>query len=64
MRFTNGYRVDCRGVDIRAVAGRLGHGRGGATTLRVYVTWRSESDCCLPGRLRLGGTSQAEHGLA
>jgi DNA-binding transcriptional regulator YhcF (GntR family) len=27
------------GVDIRTVAGRLGHGSGGATTLRVYAAW-------------------------
>ncbi|MBB5869682.1 integrase [Allocatelliglobosispora scoriae] len=32
------------GVDIRTVAGRLGHGGGGATTLRVYAAWRSEAD--------------------
>ena len=25
------------GVDVRTVAGRLGHGGGGATTLRVYA---------------------------
>jgi integrase/DNA-binding transcriptional regulator YhcF (GntR family) len=31
------------GVDIRTVAGRLGHG-GGATTLRVYTAWVSEAD--------------------
>ena len=32
------------GVDIRTVAGRLGHGGGGVTTLRVYAAWLSESD--------------------
>lgn len=32
------------GVDLRAVAGRLGHGGGGATTLRVYAAWVPESD--------------------
>lgn len=32
------------GVDVRTVAGRLGHGGGGATTLRVYSAWVSESD--------------------
>lgn len=32
------------GVDIRTVAGRLGHGGGGTTTLRVYTAWVSESD--------------------
>lgn len=32
------------GVDLRAVAGRLGHGGGGATTLRVYAAWTTEAD--------------------
>ncbi len=32
------------GVDLRTVAGRLGHGGGGTTTLRVYAAWVSESD--------------------
>lgn len=32
------------GVDRRTVAGRLGHGGGGATTLRVYAAWVGESD--------------------
>ena len=32
------------GVDLRTVAGRLGHGGGGATTLRVYSAWVAASD--------------------
>lgn len=32
------------GVDLRTVAGRLGHGGGGATTLRVYAAWVASSD--------------------
>jgi integrase len=32
------------GVDIRTVAGRLGHAGGGATTLRTYAAWVSEGD--------------------
>lgn len=32
------------GVDVRTVAGRLGHGGGGTTTLRVYTAWVAESD--------------------
>jgi integrase len=32
------------GVDLRTIAGRLGHGSGGATTLRVYAAWTSEAD--------------------
>ncbi|WP_168801611.1 tyrosine-type recombinase/integrase [Glycomyces buryatensis] len=31
------------GVDVRTVAGILGHGGGGTTTLRVYAAHRSES---------------------
>jgi integrase len=44
------------GVDLRTVAGRLGHGAGGATTLRVYAAWVGESDRraseILGGRMR------------
>lgn len=32
------------GVDIRTVAGRLGHSGGGTTTLRVYTAFISEAD--------------------
>jgi integrase len=32
------------GVDLRTVAGRLGHGSGGATTLRFYAAWVHEAD--------------------
>jgi integrase len=32
------------GVDLRTVAGRLGHSSGGATTLRVYAAWVSRAD--------------------
>jgi integrase len=32
------------GVDLRTVAGRLGHGSGGATTLRFYAAWVNEAD--------------------
>ncbi|GAY08718.1 integrase [Pseudonocardia sp. N23] len=32
------------GVDIRTVAGRLGHSGGGITTLRTYAAWVSEAD--------------------
>ena len=32
------------GVDLRTVAGRLGHAGGGATTLRVYAAWVNEAD--------------------
>ena len=39
-----GDRADLRRVDVRTVAGRLGHGGGGTTTLRVYAAWVSEAD--------------------
>jgi integrase len=32
------------GVDVRTVAGRLGHAGGGTTTLRTYTAWVSEAD--------------------
>ena len=32
------------GVDLRTVAGRLGHGNGGATTLKVYAAWVEAAD--------------------
>ena len=38
-------------MDIRTVAGRLGHGGGGTTTLRVYAAWVSESDQRAAGNL-------------
>jgi integrase len=31
------------GTDVRTVAGRLGHGSGGATTLRIYAAWVDEA---------------------
>ncbi|MEU4776610.1 tyrosine-type recombinase/integrase [Micromonospora sp. NPDC023633] len=39
------------GVDVRTVAGQLGHGGGGTTTLRVYAAWLSESDQRAAGTL-------------
>jgi integrase len=39
------------GVNVRTVAGRLGHGGGGATTLRVYSAWISEVDQRAAGAL-------------
>ncbi|GAA1335383.1 tyrosine-type recombinase/integrase [Saccharothrix algeriensis] len=32
------------GVDVRTIAGRVGHSGGGTTTLRVYAAWSSEAD--------------------
>lgn len=31
-------------MDVRTVAGRLGHSGGGTTTLRTYAAWMSEAD--------------------
>jgi integrase len=39
-----GDRALTAGVDPRTVAGRLGHGGGGATTLRVYAAWVGEAN--------------------
>jgi hypothetical protein len=39
-----GTELIAAGVDVRTVAGRLGHGGGGATTLRVYAAWVAEAD--------------------
>jgi integrase len=43
-RHYSATRLLAAGVDLRTVAGRLGHGGGGATTLRVYAAWVSASD--------------------
>jgi integrase len=39
------------GVDVRTVAGRLGHGSGGTTTLRTYAAWVSEADQRAAGKI-------------
>ena len=39
------------GVDVRTVAGRLGHSGGGTTTLKIYTAWVSESDQRAAGSL-------------
>ncbi|WP_051797467.1 tyrosine-type recombinase/integrase [Catenuloplanes japonicus] len=39
------------GVDVRTVAGRLGHSGGGTTTLRVYSAWLAEADQRASGAL-------------
>ena len=39
------------GVDIRTIAGRLGHGGGGTTTLKVYAAWVTEADQRAAGAL-------------
>ncbi|USX49462.1 tyrosine-type recombinase/integrase [Lentzea sp. HUAS12] len=44
LRHYSATELIASGVDVRTVAGRLGHGGGGATTLRVYSAWVSEAD--------------------
>ena len=44
LRHYSATELIAAGVDVRTVAGRLGHGGGGATTLRVYSAWMSEAD--------------------
>ncbi|WP_460666112.1 tyrosine-type recombinase/integrase [Kribbella swartbergensis] len=44
LRHYSATELIAAGVDIRTVAGRLGHGGGGTTTLRAYTAWVSESD--------------------
>jgi integrase len=44
LRHYNATELIAAGVDIRTVAGRLGHSGGGTTTLKVYAAWVSEAD--------------------
>lgn len=44
LRHYSATELIAAGVDIRTVAGRLGHGGGGTTTLRFYSAWRQEAD--------------------
>lgn len=44
LRHYSATELIAAGVDVRTVAGRLGHSGGGVTTLRVYAAWRSEAD--------------------
>lgn len=44
LRHYNATELLTAGVDLRTVAGRLGHGGGGATTLRVYAAWVEDAD--------------------
>jgi integrase len=51
LRHYSATELIAAGVDMRTVAGRLGHGGGGATTLRVYSAWVSEADQRAAGSL-------------
>ena len=44
LRHYSATELIAAGVDIRTVAGRLGHSGGGTTTLRMYAAWVAESD--------------------
>ncbi|GAB3402813.1 hypothetical protein GCM10027569_09250 [Flindersiella endophytica] len=56
------------GVDVRTVAGRLGHGGGGTTTLKVYAAFVSEADQraakCLLDRIPRPPVTITESGAA
>jgi integrase len=44
MRHYSATELLSSGVDLRTSAGRLGHGSGGAITLRVYAAWVAQAD--------------------
>ena len=44
LRHYSATELIAAGVDVRTVAGRLGHSGGGVTTLRVYAAWLAEVD--------------------
>jgi integrase len=44
LRHYSATELIAAGVDVRTVAGRLGHGSGGVTTLKVYAAWVIEAD--------------------
>ena len=44
LRHYSATELIAAGVDIRTVAGRLGHAGGGATTLRTYTAFVQEAD--------------------
>jgi integrase len=62
LRHYNATELLAAGVDLRTVAGRLGHGSGGATTLRVYAAWVEEANQkaaeALGSRMPRRGSSQ------
>jgi integrase len=44
LRHYSATELIAAGVDVRTVAGRLGHSGGGTTTLKTYTAWVSEAD--------------------
>lgn len=51
LRHYSATELIAAGVDVRTVAGRLGHGGGGTTTLKVYSAWVAEADQKAAGRI-------------
>lgn len=51
LRHYSATELIASGADIRVVAGRLGHGGGGATTLRIYTAFSSEAEQRAAGNL-------------
>jgi integrase len=51
LRHYSATELIAAGVDVRTVAGRLGHSGGGITTLRVYAAWLAEADQRAAGSL-------------
>ena len=43
LRHYNATELIAAGVDLRTVAGRLGHGGGGVTTLKAYAAWVADA---------------------
>jgi integrase len=68
LRHYSATELVAAGVDVGTVAGRLGHSGGGATTLRVYAAWLSETDQraagLLSGRMPARPTSMQPAGDA
>jgi integrase len=44
LRHCSATELITAGVDLRAIAGRLGHADNGRTTLRYYTAWVNEAD--------------------
>lgn len=51
LRHYSATELIAAGVDVRTVAGRLGHRGGGATTLRVYAAWLAAAEKSAAGLL-------------
>jgi integrase len=54
LRHYNATELLAAGVDLRTVAGRLGHSGGGTTTLRVYAAWVESADHAAAAKISAG----------